>query len=404
MKKLTHKEFIKKVINFNNLKNYTFQSEYKNQRSKISYTCSRGHKDIKTASLLLNGAGCKKCSDLKNSIHFAGGFKEETFEEYDKMVKASENKFVKNTPINVLRDFYYNNLTNTDKAMFYNFSYDELLKFKLNISDRWTNNSEFYKNNIKLLTSKISFEVKNIQEAFYCIKNELKENPKCNCGKELKFQNQSYKQFCSWKCQRLSLNSVKEIKTSSLTNKELKLYINSLNENNINLQNRKLAEVYGSIPLVAKKGSQKEIQKNIYCFMNDVKEIPLCKCGCKKETALFSHKDGFKMFYNQVHKKRFHSVYRNEFIDYSTKCRNITRNVNVSNLPNIEKRGRKYYEGSFQLDHKFSISVGFIDNIPPFIIGSICNLEMIEALENAKKHKKCSISKEQLLKDFYGNN
>jgi len=45
-------------------------------------------------------------------------------------------------------------------------------------------------------------EVNNIGEGLYCILNEIKEKPKCFCGKELKYINFSkgYREFCSLKC------------------------------------------------------------------------------------------------------------------------------------------------------------------------------------------------------------
>jgi len=48
------------------------------------------------------------------------------------------------------------------------------------------------------------------------------------------------------------------------------------------------------------------------------------------------------------------------------------------------------------LDHMYSISDGFKNNIPPYIIGHINNLVMIPALENIKKNNRSSISKTEL--------
>lgn len=56
----------------------------------------------------------------------------------------------------------------------------------------------------------------------------------------------------------------------------------------------------------------------------------------------------------------------------------------------------------YHLDHKYSVSRGYHDCIPPEIIGSIINLEIIPASENMKKSAKCSINKETLLEKYYG--
>ncbi len=48
------------------------------------------------------------------------------------------------------------------------------------------------------------------------------------------------------------------------------------------------------------------------------------------------------------------------------------------------------------LDHKYSVSEGFKNNIPVYIIGSHHNLEVIDGIDNIKKSSKCSITKEEL--------
>ena len=53
-------------------------------------------------------------------------------------------------------------------------------------------------------------------------------------------------------------------------------------------------------------------------------------------------------------------------------------------------------KGKFTIDHMFSKKQGFMQNIPPQIIGSIVNLEIIEHSLNSSKRSDCSISKELL--------
>lgn len=54
----------------------------------------------------------------------------------------------------------------------------------------------------------------------------------------------------------------------------------------------------------------------------------------------------------------------------------------------------------FHLDHKYSIKMGFINDIEPKIIGSIVNLEIIPSVVNTSKKENCSITKQQLLKEY----
>ena len=49
-----------------------------------------------------------------------------------------------------------------------------------------------------------------------------------------------------------------------------------------------------------------------------------------------------------------------------------------------------------QLDHKYSISMGFINNISPKLIGSIDNLKFVTWKENRLKGGMCSITIEEL--------
>ena len=67
-------------------------------------------------------------------------------------------------------------------------------------------------------------------------------------------------------------------------------------------------------------------------------------------------------------------------------------------LDGIEKRSYWYH-----LDHKFSVVEGFKQNIPPYIIGHINNLEMLMGRNNLVKNRKCSIDKDVLIDSILGN-
>lgn len=61
--------------------------------------------------------------------------------------------------------------------------------------------------------------------------------------------------------------------------------------------------------------------------------------------------------------------------------------INPDNLP----RGREY-----ELDHKYSKHQGFLNNVPPEVIGHYSNLQMIPRHSNRKKYNKCSITIDEL--------
>lgn len=88
---------------------------------------------------------------------------------------------------------------------------------------------------------------------------------------------------------------------------------------------------------------------------------------------------------------------KSEFEKYKQSVWNYTRKNNLEILENYDKRGRSNYH----LDHKYSITQGFLNNIPPEILGSVYNIEMLYHKDNIKKNSKCSITKEELLKSYY---
>lgn len=80
-----------------------------------------------------------------------------------------------------------------------------------------------------------------------------------------------------------------------------------------------------------------------------------------------------------------------------------TRKNDLSKLKNYENRGRlDENENAHHLDHIYSITDGYINNVEPEIIGSIYNLRFIPAMDNQIKKTKSDISLKQLKKLYYG--
>jgi ferredoxin-fold anticodon binding domain-containing protein len=63
----------------------------------------------------------------------------------------------------------------------------------------------------------------------------------------------------------------------------------------------------------------------------------------------------------------------------------------------INPKGLKRSWKANHLDHRYSISQGFKDQIDPFLIAHPCNLQMLKARINKKKNAKCDITIEELL-------
>lgn len=81
---------------------------------------------------------------------------------------------------------------------------------------------------------------------------------------------------------------------------------------------------------------------------------------------------------------------------YESKVDRLTREswVYHQNLinPMCLSRGKEY-----ELDHKFSKHQGFVNNVPPEVIGHYTNLQLIPRHSNRKKYNKCSITLDELL-------
>lgn len=81
-----------------------------------------------------------------------------------------------------------------------------------------------------------------------------------------------------------------------------------------------------------------------------------------------------------------------EFKKYRRKVYYWTSKNDLTQLENHEKRSLLGYH----LDHKYSITEGFKNKVPPKVIGSIYNLEFIPCNVNTSKGTRCSITLKEL--------
>jgi len=128
----------------------------------------------------------------------------------------------------------------------------------------------------------------------------------------------------------------------------------------------------------------------------------------KREQILFSRSiDGFILKYGKDEGvKKYLSIKtgpksiienKKEYRKYCEIVDKITRlSVKRYKPKNIEKRSKFYH-----LDHRISKHYGFINNIDPYIIGSIYNLEIIECSINcSKQHYYNTLNVEELVEKF----
>ena len=94
----------------------------------------------------------------------------------------------------------------------------------------------------------------------------------------------------------------------------------------------------------------------------------------------------------------------NKFEKYSRKVRSLTRFVFNKNKSLIDIDGLKsLYPSDYHIDHIYSISDGFLNNIDPKIISSVNNLRVITKVENLKKGRNSNLTLEKLL-ELYNKN
>jgi hypothetical protein len=92
----------------------------------------------------------------------------------------------------------------------------------------------------------------------------------------------------------------------------------------------------------------------------------------------------------------------NDLSDFKIYKRTVWKHTNMNDLSTMnyyDKRGLAGIEGAYHLDHKFSISRGYIEGIAPELIGCLQNLEFIAWEENISKQGNCSV----LLEELYEN-
>jgi len=112
------------------------------------------------------------------------------------------------------------------------------------------------------------------------------------------------------------------------------------------------------------------------------KQFLFCSERCKLDSEFFRiQKDPEQL---SLFQKYYRKVFR------ETK---LSVKINYNKIKNIELRGKKY---GYDLDHKYSIYGGFINQVDPKIVGHWKNLRVINYSKNRKKHISSRITLEEL--------
>lgn len=79
---------------------------------------------------------------------------------------------------------------------------------------------------------------------------------------------------------------------------------------------------------------------------------------------------------------------------YRNRVATLSRKHDLSDLPNFDLWGEK---GGYELDHKYSVSEGWKNQIAPEILAAKHNLQFIDKISNVRKGSRCDITLEELL-------
>jgi len=86
---------------------------------------------------------------------------------------------------------------------------------------------------------------------------------------------------------------------------------------------------------------------------------------------------------------------------YSKTCRHTSSKIYRKNKYLINPNGLKTSRHEFHIDHIYSICDGYKNKIPPYIISSVPNLQLLWCSENTLKHTKSWMTKEELFDKYF---
>jgi len=259
------------------------------------------------------------------------------------------------------------------------------------------------------------------------------------CGSKTEFigRTKGYKNFCSKKCHSKSIS----IKFKNKTAKEKKKILLKIENTNLvkygvkNVMQNEQIKIKAINTILSRsneykeKIAQKDKNTKLKKYGNEnynnpekSKETCLKKYGVKysfqsennknKSKQTWYKKYGCHISCSPIIKNKIRKTNeingnwlpKNKWSDFKTYKAEVWKITNKVKhlLKNFSKTGNKLND--YHCDHRYSIYQGFKDNIPTFIIGNLCNLEMINSRTNMSKNIKCSISKEELFNEFYNKN
>jgi len=276
---------------------------------------------------------------------------------------------------------------------------EDLKQFHLNNKDAKFNDYRCFKTFLNIRKEELN--LLSIPETIFFICNNLDVVPKCLiCGNRARFKNiqEGYSKTCCMTCTRKT-DEFRENLSTSLKNSE------KAKAQRIEFAKAGAAGLKRKMDLKTEE-ERKEIYKNQQLHREAAFEKKYGEGVTNPMYIKAVREENHKAMRNtNIESGRWlnFDIIEDLFKQYCKKVEYVTFKQNFISLENFDKRGHVILEDSYHLDHMISKKAGFVNNIPPYIIGSIHNLQMIRSRENLSKQEKCSQSLDDLFKRFFGD-
>ena len=218
---------------------------------------------------------------------------------------------------------------------------------------------KYYKSeHAKIINFTKNLKCKSFTEQLYCFCNKISSRPQCNmCNSAVTYnsRNAEYHRYCSQSC------SLKD--------------------------SMKLIGVKNASQLESVKQKKKKKSLTRYGVDNVSKSVSVKQKISKKTSQRWD-----KYHQNKDYSQSIPLVEYNHRVQQYTNTQ-YNRHKHIIDPDN--KRGKDWH-----LDHVYSVSQGYLNNVPINIIGDMTNLRIIPAVDNIRKGPKCDKTLESLYEDF----
>ncbi len=230
-----------------------------------------------------------------------------------------------------------------------------------------TNNLQSLLDDILQATNQIQTD--RLDERIYAILNDIFDAPTCYCGTTVKFKRfrLGYAQYCSVKCRANDMEWQQQVATTNI-------------------------ERYG-VSHIAKLPDEIEKRRQQFILVDRTTWNTHKQSVSRKKTIEsrygINYNSGWTDSAIQKRIDNGHMVpieLLGEYREYYDSVVRITNKQDLSQLENIEKRGiLGKDQDAHHVDHIVSIYDGFMNDVPPNVIGHLSNLQCIPGKQNIEK-------------------